>query len=153
MPSVTSRRMRREAIAMTDDQKAVASELHQLADRVRQLETSGDVVDQILNGALLSLEQAADVVECSGEKVRKSCELAAGTQRPLGVKFANRWFVGKARLLDDLEQGKIDRRRGPHVRQRAEERAKKYESWARPQQPLKVPDRADLPATPAGIGA
>ena len=126
---------------MIDGQRALAAELHQLADRVRQLETSGDVVDQILNGALLSLEQAADVAECSGEKVRKSCELAAGTQRPLGVKFANRWFVGKARLLDDLEQGKIDRRRGPHVRQRAEVRAKKYESWARPQQPL-VPDRA-----------
>jgi hypothetical protein len=127
---------------LIDDQKALATELHRFADRVCQLETSGDVVDQILDGALLSLEQAADVAECSGEKVRKSCELAAGTQRPLGVKFANRWFVGKARLLDDLEQGKIDRRRGPHVRQRAEERAKKYESWARPQQPLKVPDRA-----------
>jgi hypothetical protein len=123
---------------LIDDQRALAAELHRFADRVRQLETSGDVVDQILNGALLSLEQAADVAECSGEKVRKSCELAAGTQRPLGVKFANRWFVGKARLLDDLEQGKIDRRRGPHVRQRAEERAKKYESWARPQQPLIV---------------
>ena len=123
---------------MIDDQRALAAELHALADRVRQLETSGDVVDQILNGALLSLEQAADVAECSGEKVRRSCELAAGTQRPLGVKFANRWFVGKARLLDDLEQGKIDRRRGPHVRQRAEERAKKYESWARPQEPLRA---------------
>jgi hypothetical protein len=121
---------------MIDDQKALAAELHQLADRVQRLETSGDVVDQILNGALLSLEQAADVAECSGEKVRKSCELAAGTQRPLGVKFANRWFVGKARLLDDLEQGKIDRRRGLHVRQRAKERARKYEGWARPQEPL-----------------
>ena len=123
---------------MIDDQRALAAELHQLADRVQQLEASGDVVDLILSGALLSLEQAADVAECSGEKVRKSCELAAGTQRPLGVKFANRWFVGKARLLDDLEQGKIDRRRGPHVRQRAEERAKKYESWARPQEPLRA---------------
>jgi hypothetical protein len=99
------------------------------------------VVDQILDGALLSLEQAADVGECSDEKIRKSCELTAGTKRPLGVKFAGRWFVGKARLLDDLEQGKIDRRRGLHVRQRAEERARKYESWARPQLPL-VPDRA-----------
>jgi hypothetical protein len=127
---------------MIDPRDMLAAELHQFADRLQRLETSGDVVDQILDGALLSLEQAADVGECSDEKVRRACELAAGTQRPLGVKFANRWFVGKARLLDDLEQGKIDRRRGPHVRQRAEERAKKYESWARPQQPLMVPDRA-----------
>jgi hypothetical protein len=84
----------------------------------------------------LTLEQAADVAECSDEKIRKQCKLTAGSSRPLGITFANRWMVGKLELLDDLEQGKIDRRRGPDVRQRAEERAKKYEGWARPQEPL-----------------
>ena len=84
----------------------------------------------------------ADVAECSDEKIRKQCELTAGTKRPLGIKFAGRWMVGKSELLDDLEQGKIDRRRGPHVRQRAEERARKYEGWARPQEPLALPERA-----------
>jgi hypothetical protein len=101
----------------------------------------GDVVDQILSGALLTLEQAADIAECSDEKIRKQCELTAGTNRPLGIKFGGRWLCGKERLIDDLEQGKIDRRRGPHVRQRAEERAQKYAGWARPQEPLKVPER------------
>jgi hypothetical protein len=134
---------------MTNDQRSLAAELDRLtadagrlADRVRQLENEGSVVARILRGELFNLEQAADVAECSDEKIRKSCELTAGTKRPLGIKFANRWMVGKLELLDDLEQGKIDRRRGPHVRQRAEDRAKKYEGWARPQQPLKVPDRA-----------
>jgi hypothetical protein len=120
----------------------LAAELHQLADRLHQLEARGDVVDLILNGELLSLEQAADVVECSDEKIRKACVAAAATKRPLGINFAGRWFVGKSRLLDDLEQGKIDRRRGREARLRAEERAKKYEGWARPQAPLKVADRA-----------
>ncbi|MCK1495039.1 hypothetical protein IVB14_32705 [Bradyrhizobium sp. 180] len=39
-------------------------------------------------------------------------------------------------MLDDLEEGTLDRRRrGPGERARAEERAK-YEDWARPQEPL-----------------
>ena len=40
---------------MTDDLIALADELR-FTDRLRQLETSGDVVDLILTGALLSLE-------------------------------------------------------------------------------------------------
>jgi hypothetical protein len=134
---------------MTNDQRSLAAELDRLtadagrlADRVRQLENEGSVVARILRGELLNLEQAADVAECSDEKIRKQCELTTGTNRPLGIKFANRWMIGRLELLDDLEQGKIDRRRGPHVRQRAEERARKYAGWARPQQPLMVPDRA-----------
>ncbi|SDJ91684.1 hypothetical protein SAMN05216338_107318 [Bradyrhizobium sp. Rc2d] len=135
---------------MSDDPMLVATELdrladdtRRLADRVRQRENeSGSVIARILRGELLSLDQAAHVAECSDEKLRKHCELTAGTSRPLGIKFAGRWFVGKLELLDDLEQGRIDRRRGPDVRQRAEERARKYEGWARPQEPPRkaVPD-------------
>ncbi|NOJ40318.1 hypothetical protein [Bradyrhizobium australiense] len=134
---------------MTDDPKSLAAELDRLtanaarlAACLRQLEPESSVVARILRGELLTLEQAADVAECSDEKIRKQCELTAGTNHPLGIKFANRWMVGKLELLDDLEQGKIDRRRGPHVRQHAEERARKYEGWARPQEPLAVPQRA-----------
>jgi hypothetical protein len=141
---------------MTDD-IALAAELDRLAAeharlaavatdlaiRVRQRESEGGVVARILRGDLLNLEQAADIAGCSDEKIRKQCELTAGTKRPLGIKFAGRWMVGKSELLDDLEQGKIDRHRGPHVRQRAEERARKYEGWARPQEPLKALERAD----------
>jgi hypothetical protein len=98
-----------------------------------------DVTDQILRGELLTLEQAGDVFECSDEKLRKLCELTVGTKRPLGIKFAGRWLVSVPRLLEDLEQGTLDRRRrGVDVRLRAEERTKKYEGWARPQEPLVV---------------
>ena len=115
----------------------IAAALDQLAAALRQRPPQiGDVIDQILRGELLTLDQAGDVAECSDEKLRKQCVLTAATDRPLGIKIADRWFVSKARLLDDLEQGKIDRRRGHDVRRRAEERAKKYEGWARPQKPL-----------------
>ena len=147
---------------MSDDPKSLAAEIDQLAadasrlaDRVRQLENvEGSVVARILRGELLQLDQAADIAECSDEKTRKQCELTAGTKRPLGVKFAGRWMVGKLELLDDLEQGMIDRRRGPHVRQRAEERARKYEGWARPLEPLAMavhpaPDRSEAPSDAA----
>ena len=50
-------------------------------------------------------------------------------------------MVGKLELLDDLEQGKIDRRRGPDARQGAQERARKYEEWARPQELPAMPKR------------
>ncbi|MGY4496960.1 hypothetical protein ACVWYH_000887 [Bradyrhizobium sp. GM24.11] len=128
---------------MTGDQQALASELDRvaaeargLAERVRQLESSGDVIDLILAGELLTLDQAADIAECSDEKIRRACELAFAANDPLGVKPAGRWLVGKARLLDIIERGKLDGRRGPEARRRAEERAKKYEAWARPQEPL-----------------
>jgi hypothetical protein len=74
-----------------------------LADRVRQLESGGDVIDKILDDELLTLAQAADIAECSDEKIRQACELASATNTPLGVKTAGRWLVGKARLLDDID--------------------------------------------------
>ncbi|WGS25616.1 hypothetical protein [Bradyrhizobium sp. ISRA464] len=76
------------------------------------------------------------------KKSAKQCDLTAGTKRRLGIKFANRWFVGLLELLDDLEQARIDRRRGPEVRAHAEERAKKYQNWAQPIELLPVPESA-----------
>jgi hypothetical protein len=127
---------------MIDRDRLITQLLAMLADLGWTPPSFRDVIDQILRGELLTLEQSADVAEGSDEKLRKLCELTAETKRPLGIRFAGRWFVGKVRLLDDLEQGKIDRRRGPHVRQRAEERARKYEGWARPQEQLALPQRA-----------
>ncbi|MGV7216424.1 hypothetical protein [Bradyrhizobium sp. UFLA05-112] len=99
--------------------------------------TIEDVIDLILVGELLTLEQAGDICLCSDEQVRRQCELAAKDGRPLGVQFGRRWFVSKARLLDDFERGRINnKRRGPHERRLAEDRAKKYEGWARTQEPL-----------------
>jgi hypothetical protein len=96
-----------------------------------------DVIALIIAGELLTLDQADDVAECSDETIRRACELSAATSNPIGVKLAGRWLVGKARLLDDIEAGRLGRRE-PDARQRAEARAAKYAGWAGPQQPLNV---------------
>jgi hypothetical protein len=124
------------------DQNRIIGQLLQMLAELGWTPPTDDIVDLIHNGELLSLEQAADVCLCSDEKIRKACVAAAATKRPLGINFAGRWFVGRTRLLDDLEQGKIDRRRGREARLRAEDRAKKYERWAHPQILLTVPKRA-----------
>jgi hypothetical protein len=122
---------------MADPARMIDQLLAMLAELGWTPPTVGDVIELILAGELLTLDQAADVAECSDEKIRRACELAALTNRPMGVKWATRWLVGKARLLDDIENGKLDSRRGIDARRRAEERARKYEGWARPQGPLK----------------
>ena len=124
---------------MADPARMIDQLLAMLAELGWTPPTGGDVIELILAGELLTLDQAADVAECSDEKIRRACELAAMTNRPVGVKWAARWLVGKARLLDDIEIGKLDSRRGVDARRRAEERARKYEGWARPQGPLKRP--------------
>lgn len=106
---------------MSERDKVVATLLATLTELGWAPPAMEDVIDQILRGELLPLGLAGDVFECSDEKLRKLCELTAGTKRPLGVKFAGRWLVSVPRLLDDLEQGTLDRRRrGPDARARAE---------------------------------
>jgi hypothetical protein len=122
---------------MNDPARMIDQLLAMLAELGWTPPTVGDVIELILAGELLTLDQAADVAECSDEKIRRACELAAMTNSPMGVKWATRWLVGKGRLLDDIENGKLDSRRGIDARRRAEERARKYEGWARPQGPLK----------------
>jgi hypothetical protein len=122
---------------MTDPARMIDHLLAMLTELGWTPPTVGDVIELILAGELLTLDQAADVAECSDEKIRRACELAAMTNRPMGVKWATRWLVGKGRLLDDIENGKLDSRRGIDARRRADERARKYEGWARPQGPLK----------------
>jgi hypothetical protein len=122
---------------MTDPARMIDQLLAMLAELGWTPPTAGDVIEFILAGELLTLDQAADVAECSDEKIRKACELAALANKPMGVKWATRWLVGKARLLNDTENGKLDSRRGVDARRRAKERARKYEGWARPQGPLK----------------
>jgi hypothetical protein len=81
---------------MTDDTDELAALLEHAAAELRQRPPQiGDVIDQILRGELLTLDQAGDVAGCSDEKLRKQCVLTAATSRPLGIKIADRWFVSK----------------------------------------------------------
>ncbi len=139
------------------DRDRIIDQLLQMLFELGWTPPTGDVIDMILRGELLTLEASADVCECSDEKIRKACEAATATKHALGIKWAGRWLVGKARLLNMVEQGKLDGRRGKHARLIAEDRAKKYESWARPQQPLAVselpaPDRSEAPPHTAQLG-
>jgi len=81
--------------AMRDDSaiRGIAAGLqHARADidrilaNVRQLERDGDVIGLVRAGSVLTLDQAADIWQCSDEKVRKECEKP--TPEPIGVKFA-----------------------------------------------------------------
>jgi hypothetical protein len=120
---------------MFDRERMIGQLLAMAVELGRTPPAMEDVIDLILRSELLPLGLAADVFECSDEKLRKLCELMAGSKRPLGVKFASRWLVSVPRLLDDLKKGTLDRRRRD-ARLRAEDRAKKYQGWARPQEPL-----------------
>jgi hypothetical protein len=115
---------------MIDDSvlRGITSSLEQALALLRQLEKDEDVIASILAGDALNLDQAADVWQCSDEKVRRECERRATWNEPLGVKLGC-WIVGKRRLLDLIE-----RHDGKHARLVAEDRAKQYVSLTPPSQ-------------------
>jgi hypothetical protein len=115
---------------MTDDSaiRGIIASLEHALVLLRRLERDDDVVALILAGGALTLDQAADVWGCSDEKIRKECEKAAAN-KPIGVKFATRWIVGKRRLFELIERSD-----GKPARLVAEDRAKKRASSMRPPQ-------------------
>jgi X-X-X-Leu-X-X-Gly heptad repeat protein len=127
---------------MTDEQKALAAELDQLADRarqladgvrrladgVRQLGRAGDVIDDLREGGLLTVSQAAIACETTDQTIYRWLADAARRGRPLGLKRASTWLIGKARLLDYVER----HQGGLPARVKAENRLKEYWSiWSR----------------------
>jgi hypothetical protein len=56
---------------MTDPARMIGQLLAMLAELGWTPPTVGDVIELILAGELLTLDQAADVAECSDEKIRK----------------------------------------------------------------------------------
>jgi hypothetical protein len=88
----------------------------------RKRPESRDWIDEYLSGEILLTDQAADIAGVSSETIRRRCESAALTNRPLGILIAGSvWLVSLARLLDQIEL-----REGRHGRLIAESRAKKY---------------------------
>ncbi|MEH2475687.1 hypothetical protein V1281_003138 [Nitrobacteraceae bacterium AZCC 2161] len=84
---------------------------------------SGDVIDEIANGGLLTVPRAAIICETTDQTVYRWLTDADRRGEPLGVKQAT-WLLGTARLLDYIEryQG------GLPARVKAENRLKEY--WA-----------------------
>jgi hypothetical protein len=115
---------------MSDDPKAVAAELDRLADRVRRLERADDVIDDIRNGGVLTVPQAATICETTDQSVYRWLADATRRGEPLGLKRAT-WLIGRVRLLDYVEkyQG------GLPARVKAENLLKKYwPIWSEPQE-------------------
>jgi hypothetical protein len=100
----------------------------------RQRPESRDWIDEYLSGEILLTDEAARIAGVSSETIRRRCEAAAATNRPLGILLAGSvWLVSLARLLDQIEL-----REGKHSRLIAESRAKKYaEMRSSPQQSLR----------------
>jgi hypothetical protein len=101
--------------------RRINASIEQLMEDLRQLKRS-DYVISLIQGGTFTLEEAADVWECSIEKIRKECERAARTRNPLGVKRVNGWIIGKPQLFELIE-----RKDGKPERIEAETRARKYD--------------------------
>lgn len=86
----------------------------------------GDVIDEIANGGLLTVVQAAAICEVTDQTIYRWIDHAGSVGQPLGKKSAT-WLIGTARLFAYLEahQG------GLPARVKAENRLKKYwPSWS-----------------------
>jgi hypothetical protein len=125
---------------MSNDPKAMAAELDRLADRVRGLERADDVIDEIANGGLLTVQRAAIICETTDQTVYRWLTDAARRREPLGVKQAT-WLIGTARLLDYVEkfQG------GLPARVKAENLLKKHWSiWSEPRELCPAVEKHEL---------
>jgi hypothetical protein len=91
---------------------------------------SGDVIDEIERGGVLTVPQVAIICEATDQTIYRWIEDAACKGRPLGKKRAT-WLLGTARLLDYVEkyQG------GLPARVKAENRLREYwPIWSEPQE-------------------
>jgi hypothetical protein len=97
---------------------------------LRKLPMSSDWVSAFEDGDAIGTDEAAYIWNCVPETVRRRAAVAAGTNRPLGVWFAQSvWLVSKTRLFDAIET-----REGLSGRLSAVSRAKKFEEMrAQPQ--------------------
>ncbi|SDJ74951.1 hypothetical protein SAMN05216338_106339 [Bradyrhizobium sp. Rc2d] len=87
---------------------------------------SGDVIDEIANGGLLTVAQAATICEVTDQTIYRWIEDASSKGQSLRKKTAT-WLIGTAWLLDYLEsyQG------GLPARVKADNRLREYWSiWS-----------------------
>ena len=115
---------------MTDDQWALAAKLDRLsadaarlADQVRRLSRAGDGIDDLREGALLSVRQAATICSVTDQAIYNWIEDAKRMRRPIAEKYADVWVIVTSQLLAFVE-----RHRGGSVsKARAESQLK--ENW------------------------
>lgn len=64
---------------------------------------SGDVIDEIANGGVLTAAQAATICDVTDQTIYRWIDDAASRGQPLGIKGAT-WLIGTARLLQYVEK-------------------------------------------------
>ncbi|MCK1620803.1 hypothetical protein IVA96_30380 [Bradyrhizobium sp. 159] len=90
--------------------------------------SSGDVIDEIANGGLLTVAQSATIGENSDETIYRWIEDAASKGLTLGWRSAT-WLIGTARVLDYVEK----HQGGLPARVKAENLLKRYwPIWSQP---------------------
>jgi hypothetical protein len=92
---------------------------------------SGDVIDGIANGGLLTTAQAATICEVTDQTIYRWIDDAGRRGEPLGLKQATTWLIGTARLLDYIEK----HQGGRPPRAKAQNRLNEYwPIWSKPQE-------------------
>jgi hypothetical protein len=111
----------------------VAAALDTLAAELRRRPASRTWIDDYFAGEMLYTDQAAVIAAVSSETIRRRCEAAALTNRPLGILIAGSvWLVSLSGLLDQIEL-----REGKPARLAAATRAEKLaESGRRHKKPF-----------------
>jgi hypothetical protein len=105
---------------MIENPPALAAELAALAERVRQIETGGDAIDQLARLELLRSDDAALV---GGRDTSTGARWAAAAEdegEPIAIKVGTSWLFVTTRLL-----GYIERTSGLYSRREAETRLRK----------------------------
>ncbi|MCA6097636.1 hypothetical protein [Bradyrhizobium australafricanum] len=105
---------------MFDRNRIIEMHLQILAELGWQLPT-GDVIDEIANGGVLLVRQAAYICDVSDETIYRWNKDATDKGQPLGCKGAT-WLIGTARLLNYLER----HQGGRPERVKAENRLKQH---------------------------
>jgi len=112
------------------DRERIIEQLLQLLMSLGWKPPSGDVINEIANGGLLTVMQAAAICEVSDETIRRWNADASRRGQPLGKKGAT-WLIGRARLLDYVEK----HQGGLPARVRAENRLRElWPIWSKQQE-------------------
>ncbi|MET4016302.1 hypothetical protein BSZ19_04045 [Bradyrhizobium japonicum] len=116
---------------MIDRERLIAQLLQMLADLGWTPPATGDALDQLLRGGLLTGAQAEDVTGRDRDTIVRWHEAAIAEGRPLlGVLTPAGWLWDKVRLLDHIEL-----KSGRYARNVSQTRAEKYaEMWSQPPQ-------------------
>jgi hypothetical protein len=111
----------RDTSGLMMERDRLIAQLQQMLTELGWKPPSGDAIDEIAHGGVLTVPQAAIICETTDQTIYRWIEDAASKGRPLGKKVVT-WLLGRVRLLDYVEkyQG------GLPVRVRAENLLKKH---------------------------